>query len=84
MSRHEEEPELSDADRSHRNPRLTPKLRGYLYVKHNPTSRSSRARILRRVCIKAYINSVIYILKYGFKLKGYFNPSKTVDKMHLN
>ena len=50
MSRYEEEIELSDPDAS-RNQRLAPKLRGYLYVKHNPTSRKSRARILSKVCI---------------------------------
>ena len=59
MSRYEEEIELSDPDAS-RNPRpAAPKLRGYLYVKHNPTSKKSRVRILSKVLY------LLLIIQYG-------------------
>ena len=44
-----EEIELSDPDNSHNQRPAAPKLRGYLYVKHNPTSKKSRVRILSKV-----------------------------------
>ena len=50
MSRYEEEEiGLSDPDASRNQRPAAPKLRGYLYVKHNPTSRKSRVRILSKV-----------------------------------
>ena len=49
MSRYEEEIELSDPDTSHNQRPAAPKLRGYLYVKHNPTNRKPRVRILSKV-----------------------------------
>lgn len=55
MSRYEEEIELSDPDTSHNQRPAAPKLRGYLYVKHNPTSRKSRVRILSKVSYKVDI-----------------------------
>ena len=39
---------------------LAPKLRGYLYVKHNPTSRNARARILRKVSIVKRVKYKLY------------------------
>ena len=57
MSRYEEEIELSDPDAS-RNPKPTPKLRGYLYVKHNPTNKKTRVRILSKVRI--YLIFLLY------------------------
>ena len=50
MSRYEkEEIGLSDPDASRNQRPAAPKLRGYLFVKHNPTSRKSRVRILSKV-----------------------------------
>ena len=59
-----EEIELSDPDNSHNQRPAAPKLRGYLYVKHNPTSKKSRVRILSKV--RNYVFRILYIyLQYG-------------------
>ena len=60
-----EEIELSDPDNSHNQRPAAPKLRGYLYVKHNPTSKKSRVRILSKV--RNYLFRILYSsLQYGF------------------
>ena len=54
-----EEIELSDPDNSHNQRPAAPKLRGYLYVKHDPTSKKSRVRILSKV--RKYLFRILYI-----------------------
>ena len=56
-----EEIELSDPDNSHNQRPAAPKLRGYLYVKHNPTSKKSRVRILSKVRNHFFLK-IIYLL----------------------
>ena len=59
-----EEIELSDPDNSHNQRPAAPKLRGYLYVKHNPTSKKSRVRILSKV--RNHFFRILYIsIQYG-------------------